>query len=220
MSGSPSMSTTETGDDVSTLPLFPLNTVLFPRGPLPLRIFETRYTDMVKRCMRENSCFGVVVVQAASEGGAPAGFADIGTSARIVDFNLLPDGLLGITCRGERRFRVLRRWREADGLNMAEVSWIDAPLAQRPVAALPVEYHRLAELLQRVLPELGDIYQGIERRLDDAEWVGARLVEILPISLSDKQFCLELDDPLARLALLAPLVRRVEEEDEEPRGDS
>lgn len=218
--GKSSSSASSAVSDVSILPLFPLNTVLFPRGPLPLRIFETRYTDMVKRCMRENGCFGVVLVQDAAEVGAPAGYADIGTSARIVDFNLLPDGLLGISCRGERRFRVLRRWREADGLNMAEVTWIDAPLGQRSALSLPVEHQRLATLLQRVLPELGDIYQGIERRLDDAEWVGARLVEILPISLGDKQYCLELDDPLARLALLAPLVRQVEDGEESPRSDS
>ena len=107
--------------DTSDLPLFPLNTVLFPRGPLPLRIFETRYVDMVKRCMREGVCFGVVLVQGGSEVGQAPGYADIGTSARIIDFNLLQDGLLGITCRGERRFRVLRRWREADGLNMGDV---------------------------------------------------------------------------------------------------
>lgn len=215
-----SSSASSSAAEVSILPLFPLNTVLFPRGPLPLRIFETRYTDMVKRCMRENSCFGVVLVQGAAEAGSPAGFVDIGTAARIVDFNLLPDGLLGISCRGERRFRIVRRWREADGLNMAEVGWIDAPLAQRSAPSLPVEYQHLSTLLKRVLPELGDIYQGIERRLDDAEWVGARLVEILPISLSDKQYCLELDDPLARLALLAPLVRQVEDDEESPRSDS
>ncbi|MFZ9708962.1 MAG: LON peptidase substrate-binding domain-containing protein [Steroidobacteraceae bacterium] len=203
----------------SILPLFPLNTVLFPRGPLPLRIFETRYTDMVKRCMREDACFGVVLVKGGAEVGAASGFEDIGTSARIVDFNLLPDGLLGISCRGERRFRLQRRWREADGLNMGEVEWIDAPPGSVTAVTLPVEHQRLAQLLQRVLPELGDIYTGIEMRLDDADWVGSRLVEILPINLADKQRCLELLDPLERLTLLAPLVRRVEDGDDEPPRD-
>ena len=195
--------------DTSDLPLFPLNTVLFPRGPLPLRIFETRYVDMVKRCMREGVCFGVVLVQGGSEVGQAPGHADIGTSARIVDFNLLQDGLLGITCRGERRFRVLRRWREADGLNMGAVEWIDAPA---PAAVpVPLEYRHLADLLRRVLPELGDVYAGLEPRYDDADWVGARLIEILPLALGDKQSCLELEDPLERLALIAPLIRRVDE---------
>lgn len=200
----------------STLPLFPLNTVLFPRGPLPLRIFETRYTDMVKRCIREDACFGVVLVEGGAEVGAVGGFVDIGTSARIVDFNLLPDGLLGISCRGERRFRVRRRWCEADGLNMGEVEWIDPALGSDIVVTLPLEHQQIAQLLQRVLPELGDIYTGIEMRLDDADWVGSRLVEILPLNLADKQRCLELLDPLERLALLAPLVRRAEDADDEP----
>ena len=195
--------------DSTELPLFPLNTVLFPQGPLPLRIFETRYVDMVKRCMRESSCFGVVLVQGGSEVGQVPGFADLGTTARIVDFNLLPDGLLGITCRGERRFRVLRRWRAADGLNVGAVEWVDQ---STPVAVgVPPEYRHLADLLRRVLPELGDVYAGLEPRYDDADWVGARLIEILPVALEDKQSCLELTDPLERLALIAPLIKRPEE---------
>lgn len=191
------------------LPLFPLNTVLFPRGPLPLRIFETRYVDMVKRCMREDRCFGVVLVHGGNETGQAAGFADLGTTARIVDFNLLPDGLLGITCRGERRFRILRAWREADGLNMGSIEWVDA--ASPEIVRVPAEYRHLADLLKRVLPELGDVYAGLEPRYDDADWVGARLIEILPVALEDKQSCLELTDPLERLALIAPLIKRPEE---------
>lgn len=193
--------------DSAEIALFPLNSVLFPGGPLPLRIFETRYTDMVRRCMREDSGFGVVLIRAGAEVGEVASTAEVGTLARIVDFYPLPDRLLGITCRGERRFRVLRRWRDGSGLNMAEVSWLEVP----PTVAVPEEFHHLAELIRKVLPELGELYEGIEPRLDDADWVGCRLVEILPISLGDKQACLELDDPVARLARLAPLIRRVDD---------
>ena len=193
--------------DSAEIALFPLNSVLFPGGPLPLRIFETRYTDMVRRCMREDSGFGVVLIRAGAEVGEVASTAEVGTLARIVDFYPLPDRLLGITCRGERRFRVLRRWRDGSGLNMAEVSWLEVP----PPVAVPEEFHHLAELIRKVLPELGELYEGIEPRLDDADWVGCRLVEILPISLGDKQACLELDDPVARLARLAPLIRRVDD---------
>jgi Lon protease-like protein len=148
----------------------------------------------------------VVLVRGGGEVGQAKGFVDIGTTARIVDFNLLPDGLLGITCRGERRFRVERRWREADGLNMGAIEWIDSVSTMS--MAVPPEYRHLADLLRRVLPELGEIYAGLEPRYDDAEWVGARLIEILPLSMGDKQVCLELDDPLERLALVAPLIRR------------
>jgi hypothetical protein len=193
--------------DSAEIALFPLNSVLFPGGPLPLRIFETRYTDMVRRCMREDAGFGVVLIRAGAEVGEVASTAEVGTLARIVDFYPLPDRLLGITCRGERRFRVLRRWRDGSGLNMAEVSWLEVP----PPVAVPEEFHHLAELIRKVLPELGELYEGIEPRLDDADWVGCRLVEILPISLGDKQACLELDDPVARLARLAPLIRRVDD---------
>jgi len=196
--------------DPTDLPLFPLNTVLFPRGPLPLRIFETRYVDMVKRCMREGSCFGVVLVRGGSETGQVAGFVDVGTTARIVDFNLLPDGLLGITCRGERRFRILRRWREADGLNMGSVEWLD-PVVPSAIQ-VPIEHRNLGDLLRKVLPELGEIYAGLESRYDDADWIGARLVEILTLALGDKQAYLELEDPLDRLALIAPLIKRVEDQ--------
>ncbi|NBU25097.1 MAG: peptidase S16 [Gammaproteobacteria bacterium] len=194
------------------LPLFPLNTVLFPRGPLPLRIFEPRYVDMVRRCMREESCFGVVLLQGGGETGPVSGVASVGTSARIVDFNLLKDGLLGITCRGERRFRVRRVWRQDDGLNMGEVEWIDPTGAGTPAVAVPPEHRHLAELLRRVLPELGEVYAGVEPRFEDAAWVGARLVEILPVGLADKQAFLEMDDPLERLAVLSPLIRRPDED--------
>jgi Lon protease-like protein len=186
--------------------LFPLNTVLFPGGPLPLRIFETRYTDMVRRCMREQSAFGVVLIRAGAEVGEVANTATIGTTARIVDFYQLPDRLLGITCAGEKKFRVLGRRREADGLNVASVEW----LPEEPKLEVPGEYAHLATLLRKVLPELGEVYQQVPKHFDDAGWVGSRLVEILPISLGDKQACLEMQDPLERLARLSPLIRRDE----------
>ena len=106
------------------LALLPLNTVLFPGGPLSLRIFEPRYLDMVRRCLKEHSAFGVVLILAGAEAGAVSAVADTGTSARLVDFDTLPDGLLGITCLGERRFRVRRRWQQSDGLNLAEVDYL------------------------------------------------------------------------------------------------
>lgn len=189
------------------IPLFPLNTVLFPGGPLPLRIFETRYVDMVRRCMRENLSFGVVRIRTGQEVGAVTTTAEIGTSARIADFYQLPDGLLGITCLGERRFRILRRWRLGDELNMGEVEW----LPEEEHVSIPVAYRHLAQILRTVLPELGDVYQAVPKRYDDACWVGCRLAEILPMSLNDRQACLEINDPLVRLERLAPIIRRPEE---------
>jgi Lon protease-like protein len=195
------------GGGNAEIPLFPLNTVLFPGGPLPLRIFEPRYIDMVRYCMRERVPFGVVLIRAGAEAGAVSSAAEVGTSARIVDFSQMPDGLLGISCLGERRFRVLSRRVQSDGLNMGTVEW--AP--PEPAAELPGEFSHLAQILRKVLPELGDMYQGVPKHFDDAGWVGARLAEILPIDLADKQLCLEMDDPVDRLARLSPFIRRAEE---------
>jgi len=186
------------------IPLFPLNAVLFPGGPLPLRIFEPRYVDMVRRCMRETAEFGVVLIAAGAEAGGPIeSTAPVGTSARIIDFFPLPEGLLGIYCLGTRKFRLLARRQQTDGLNIGAVLW----LPDEPAVELPAEYRRLGRLMSKMLPELGELYEAVERHLDDAAWVGHRLAEILPVSLSQKQDWLELDDPLERLALIDPLIR-------------
>src|SRR5438270_13018684 len=92
----------------ATLPLFPLKTVLFPGGPLPLRIFEARYLDMVGRGLKAHTPFGEVLIPAGAESDAAPSVADIGTSARVAAFDTLPDGLPGIPCIGDPRFRVRR----------------------------------------------------------------------------------------------------------------
>jgi Lon protease-like protein len=184
--------------DSSVIPLFPLHTVLFPGGPLPLRIFETRYTDMVRRCMREGVPFGVVLIQEGEEAGEVATTATVGSTARIADFHTMPDGLLGIACVGERKFRVQRVWRAGDGLNMGEVEWLPA----EPALLLPADYERLGAAVRRALEDLAEHYQHVEKRFDDAAWVSSRLAELLPLELNDKQTLLEMDDPIARLDAL------------------
>ena len=188
----------------SQLPLFPLNAVLFPGGPLSLRIFETRYVDMVRRCMRDQSGFGVVLIRSGAEAGEVARSAAIGTLANIVDFNQLPDGLLGITALGSHRFRVLRRWRADDGLNVADVEWL-----AEAVEVAPTEIHEhLGQLLRKFLPELDEVYRFVQADFGSAAWISARLAELLPVSLEDKQAWLEMDDPLERLNAVAPFIRR------------
>jgi Lon protease-like protein len=192
--------------DTEEIALFPLHTVLFPGGPLPLRIFEPRYIDMVRRTLRTQSAFGIVLLQGSAAQGAAA-TASIGTTARIADFYSLPDGLLGITCLGVRKFKVLGHHVQSDGLNVGEVEWI----ATERTVELPEEFQHLGQLLRKVLPELGNFYAEVAKHFDDATWVGYRLAEILPLSLPDKQYCLELDDPLARLRHLSPLIQRAVE---------
>jgi uncharacterized protein len=189
-------------NESNVISLFPLHTVLFPGGPLPLRIFETRYTDMVRRCMREQQSFGVLLIQDGDEAGEVATTATIGCTARIADFHTLHDGLLGISCVGDRKFRVSRVWRASDGLNMGEVTWLPT---EREVV-LPEQYGHLAETVRRALEDLSEHYEHVERKFDDASWVGARLTELLPIELADKQALLELDDPIERLDTLLSVV--------------
>lgn len=184
--------------------LFPLNVVLFPDGPLPLRIFEARYLDMVRRCMREGENFGVVLIREGHEVG-PAETFDVGTLAQIVDFHQLSDGLLGLSCVGRQRFRIRSRDRQSDGLQVAEID----RLAPEPSLPVPERHARLPQLLKAVLPQLGEVYEGLEMRLDDAAWVGHRLTEILSIPLVEKQTYLELDDPIRRLDILNPLAPAV-----------
>jgi Lon protease-like protein len=185
------------------IPLFPLNIVLFPEGPLPLRIFEPRYVDMVKRCMREASGFGVVLIRSGGEVG-PVDMFDVGTLASIEDFDQLADGFLGLSCRGSRRFRILSRSVQGDGLNVGEVEW----LTPEPAVDVPERHARFSLLLQDVLPQLGEVYTDMPLKLDDAAWVGHRLAEILPIPPSNKQLCLEMDDPLQRLDLLSQFIQK------------
>ncbi|HEY6823599.1 MAG TPA: LON peptidase substrate-binding domain-containing protein [Steroidobacteraceae bacterium] len=181
------------------LPLFPLSTVLFPGGPLRLRIFEPRYLDMVRSCLKASRAFGVVLILEGEEAGEVVSVAGSGTSARVVDFDTLPDGLLAIDCLGEQGFRVLKRWQQPDGLNIGEVEYLpeDVP------CALPAELVHLGELLRELLPQLGERYAHVVTRYEDAGWVANRWAEVLPLTAAEKQQLLELADPLARLAQVA-----------------
>jgi len=183
------------------VPLFPLNTVLFPGGPLPLRIFEARYVDMISSCLRNEAPFGVVLIREGAETG-PATTHDIGTLARIVDWYQGSDGLLGVTAIGEQRFRLLSSCRQDDGLNVGEVEL----LTDEPATPLPDEYQEMATILTGVLDDLGRLYESLERRMDDASWVTSRFVEILPIDLEQKQRCLEQNDPVERLRIVKELL--------------
>jgi uncharacterized protein len=180
---------------LARLPLFPLSTVLFPGGPLKLRIFEARYLDMIGRCMREAAPFGVVLILEGSEAGEVASTATVGTLATVVDFERLEDGLLGITARGGRRFRVLTIDRQSDGLNVGSIEWHP----DEPTIALPERHAVLAEVLRQALSQIVTLYPKEDAAYEDAGWVGSRLAEILPFETVDKQACLEMVDPVERL---------------------
>jgi Lon protease-like protein len=188
-------------------PLFPLHTVLFPGGPLPLRVFEPRYLDMVSMCMKEERSFGVLLMQSGSETGDVKTVA-VGTKARVSDWYQGSDGILGITAMGLERFRLHSCSRQDDGLYVGSISSLEPEQHQD----LPDEYRPMGALLEVIINNLGKLYENIETRYDDATWVGYRFAEVLPISLEEKQHCLQIDDAIGRLKFLRPLLRSIRQE--------
>ena len=177
------------------IPLFPLHTVLFPGGLLPLKIFEARYIDMVSECLRNDSGFGVCLIRQGHEVGQAAITWSVGTHARIMDFQQYPDGLLGITVTGQQRFRLHGTQTQSDKLLRGEISWIDN---EQP-GPVPARFQALGDLLLKLVEQ--DPISGVEgnEALDDAVQLGYRLAELLPVALPNRQALLEITDPLQRL---------------------
>lgn len=184
------------------IPLFPLQTVLFPGGPLPLRIFEPRYVDMVSHCLKSGVGFGVLLIKAGEETGQ-ASTQELGTVATIVDWDQLSDGTLGVIVTGGARFLLRSARRQDDGLNLGVVDLLES----EPIVPLPERYRDMARLLESVFEDLGPHYRHVTPEFGDAGWVGFRLAELLPIELEQKQHCLELFEPIRRLEYLEPLLK-------------
>ena len=190
---------------LTDLPLFPLSSVLFPGGPLALRIFEQRYLDLVRDCARRSCGFGVCLILKCREAGEPALPAAVGTLAQITDFYTLPDGLLGIAAEGGSRFQVATTRVRDNGLVHGEVRfWPD-----EPVVPVPPEHSLLATILERLIEKAGGPFAKAERACyDNASWVGFRLAEALPLEPPERQQLLQMTDPLERLASLMHYVPR------------
>ena len=184
--------------------LFPLRTVLYPGGPLPLRVFEPRYLDMICESLKAERPFGVLLIRHSRQTGAVSTF-DVGTLASITDWYQGSDGVLGVTAVGGERFRLLSTERRPNGLHVGEVEI----LPEHDGAPLPDEFKPLAHILAGVLDDLGRLYEALDRRYDDAGWVGYRFAEILPISPEEKQSCLETDDPVQRLQIVRKVLHDV-----------
>jgi Lon protease-like protein len=182
------------------LPLFPLQTVLFPGGPLNLRIFETRYLDMIATVLRGDNRFGVVAIRAGSEVGEAETFS-VGTTAEIVDWQDA-GGLLAITAVGRDSFTIEQSSRRPDGLYVGRVALLGEP----PAMPLPPEHAKLESLLRTLLAQLPS-YARVPAAYQDAVWVGARLAEVLPFTLVLKQSLLETRDARGRLDKIAAALR-------------
>lgn len=182
-----------------TCPLFPLPLVLFPGGRLPLQIFEARYLDMIRQCLREQS--GFVVTMARKEG-----FSDLGCEVVVADFDQLDNGLLGVLCVGQQKMQLFNPRQQEDGLWIADA----APVAVEPSKVVGDAHQVLVDLLSNLQrhPAVSGLYQEIDQT--DAFEVGARLTELLPFDLETKQSLFELTDPVRRLTEIETHVRALE----------
>ena len=176
--------------------------MLFPEGRLPLRIFEQRYMDMAKACLKDNAPFGVCLIKQGKEVGEPALPVGVGCLARIAEWDMPQLGVLQVSARGESRFRILEHRAQADGLVRATIEL----LPEEGDAPIPEALDRYVKLLERVLEQHPAVLER-PHRLDSSAWVSARLAELLPLPLDAKQALLEIGNGQARLEKLDALVR-------------
>ncbi|MFT4242746.1 MAG: LON peptidase substrate-binding domain-containing protein [Acidovorax sp.] len=200
---------------LSSLPLFPLNSVLFPGGVLALRVFEVRYLDMVRKCRQAGAPFGVVSLIQGSEvrqAGAPEEqFSDVGTLAVIEQMETPQPGLVTLRCCGSQRFRITRHSHLPHGLWIADVDHISPDL---PVP-VPQDLQQAANALAQVLhtlqqrdPDAASAIAPTAAQLNDCGWVANRWCELLPVPLGLKQQLMELDNPLLRLELVGDVLEK------------
>ncbi|MDM0043577.1 LON peptidase substrate-binding domain-containing protein [Variovorax dokdonensis] len=208
-----------TPTDLIALPLFPLGSVLFPDGLLPLRVFELRYLQMVNQAHQLQSPFGVVALTHGSEvrvaGAEVERFSDVGTLAEITHYEALQPALLRIECRGTRRFRIHESEQQKNGLWIAKVQW----MADDVAVSIPEDLLPCAQALRQVIATLEMREQApaqdavrspipTPHRLDDCGWVANRWCELLPMPPELKQRMMALDNPLMRLELVDDLLAR------------
>ena len=193
----------------SELPLFPLQSVLFPGGLLGLKVFEARYVDLMSSCLRERQPFGVVALRSGEEvrrSGDGISFERVGTLAELITVDSDQLGILQVSCRGGARFRVIDSRQRADGLWLAHTEPMPDDTVLAPPAAQVATVRGLAEAIAALKAQ--DVEPFLEPyRFDDAGWVANRWCEILPISQAAKFKLMELPDPLARLQLVDDYLR-------------
>ncbi len=183
--------------------LFPLNTVLFPEGVLPLKVFEQRYIELTKACLRDNAPFGVCLIREGGEVGAAALPERVGCLATIVQWDMPQQGIFHLVARGGRRFRLIETRVGANQLIAADVELLPADPAGNEVDAV------CGEILKTIIEKAGAGHFPAPLKLDDADWVSYRLAEVLPIEAAEKQELLELQETEARFQRLRQFLARV-----------
>lgn len=187
-----------------TLPLFPLNTVVFPGGQLPLRIFEPRYLDMVKQAIADGTPFGICGIREGQETGTPAVPYDVGTRVVVTDWDMPQTGILHIDTRAQDRFVIRKLHTEPSGLLIGTVESVSSEAA----TPIPDDLELAVEILRHIVNEYGDAHFSAPHEFDNAVWVGYRLSEVLPLKHSIKQNLLEMNDSVTRLRILTEFLKK------------
>jgi Lon protease-like protein len=194
---------------VTELSLFPLSAVLLPFGRMPLQIFEPRYLDLVRECLKSGDPFGVVWIRRGAEvaqrGAAAPELGDYGTTARIVDWDRLANGLLGITVAGGQRFDLRGTGARANGLVVGEVQ-VRTPPTPAPLAP---RWRPLAALLRSLEKHPHVRRLALQVDYDDAWQVGYTLLQLLPLEEFIKYRLLGGDSVEALMVELTGLVNRL-----------
>jgi uncharacterized protein len=200
---------------VDTIPIFPLNAVLFPGGRLPLQIFEQRYLTLLSRALRSDTGFGICLLKEGDE-VAKAGVRQMihmtGTYARVVDWETLPNGLLGITAEGVCKFTVLDYSCAEDELMRARVEFSLSENIDQPAIETGAEHDSLVQLLRKLMDHPAIERLNLSVNYDNLRELGWRLSELLPIPAEQRQALLEIDDTLARIHVIEQIVNRISDE--------
>jgi|TARA_R110002111_G_scaffold237167_5_gene298471 Lon protease-like protein len=186
----------------NNVPIFPLSVALFPEGVLSLRIFETRYLDMVSRCLKQNMPFGVNMIEDGHEVGDAAKCYAIGTLAKIINWDQSADGVLQIEALGCQRFSIVDSQVSDQQLRTASIKILEEPVG----ATIPAECSELITMLQRILKKHQPNSPLDESRFKDANWVSCRLTEVFPMENIMRQRLLEIDNPTERLEVILGLL--------------
>ena len=187
-----------------TLPLFPLNTVVFPGGVQPLRIFEQRYLTMVKQAIADNTAFGICAIREGAETGTPAVPYTVGTLVHVTDWDMPQNGILHIDTLAQERFVIRSTKTDSSGLLVGAVESVSL----EPAMSIPDDLELAVEILRHIVDEYGDTRFPAPHAFDNAVWVGYRLSEVLPLKLNIKQDLLEMNDSLARLHILTEFLKK------------
>lgn len=182
----------------NSIPIFPLNTVMFPGSLLPLKIFEQRYLDMTKACVRDNAPFGICRIREGREVGVPAIPEQVGCTALIVEWEMPHLGVFHLRTRGQLPFRILQHTTQSDGLIRADIEWLEDAVG----GVRPDSFAFCRRVLEQIVQKVGPDYFFPPLAYDDPRWTSYRLAEVLPLEGEQKQSLLALRDDGERLERL------------------